>query len=112
VQTHYLEAAAPDYLQTAVETAVNIHREDLPGDILIFLTGQDECEAGGCFMGPAGRCWVLHDMSTRPAFLHVGALVRAGGCGGGAGDWHSQVCCHDVAAGSCLVLATQALAAC
>lgn len=23
-----------------------IHQEDLPGDILLFLTGQDECEAG------------------------------------------------------------------
>ena len=32
--------------QTAVETAVSIHKEDQPGDILIFLTGQDECEAG------------------------------------------------------------------
>lgn len=24
-----------------------IHKDDQPGDILIFLTGQDECEAGG-----------------------------------------------------------------
>ena len=29
----------------AAPAAVNIHREDLPGDVLIFLTGQDECEA-------------------------------------------------------------------
>ena len=46
VQVHYLEQPATDYLQAAVQAAVNIHREDLPGDILIFLTGQDECEAG------------------------------------------------------------------
>lgn len=61
VQVHYLEAPASDYIQAAVETAVNIHREDLPGDILIFLTGQDECEAGepgaGCRGIPsAARC--------------------------------------------------------
>ena len=28
-----------DYVRGAVETAVRIHEEDLPGDILIFLTG-------------------------------------------------------------------------
>ena len=26
-------------------TAVSIHEQDLPGDILIFLTGQEECES-------------------------------------------------------------------
>lgn len=46
VQVHYLEAPAQHYLQAAVETVVAIHREDLPGDVLVFLTGQDECEAG------------------------------------------------------------------
>ena len=37
--------------QAAVEAVVALHREDLPGDVLVFLTGQDECEAGkqgGC----------------------------------------------------------------
>ena len=28
-----------DYVRAAVETAIKIHEEDLPGDILIFLTG-------------------------------------------------------------------------
>ncbi len=46
VQVHYREAPASDYLTAAVETAVAIHREDQPGDILIFMTGQDECETG------------------------------------------------------------------
>lgn len=46
VQVHYLEAPAADYIQAAVETTVNLHKEDLPGDVLLFLTGQDECEAG------------------------------------------------------------------
>lgn len=55
VQVHYLEAPASDYIQAAVETAVNIHREDLPGDILIFLTGQDECEAAVKLLDEEGR---------------------------------------------------------
>lgn len=37
---HYAENAAADYVQSAVEAALAIHQEDLPGDILIFLTGQ------------------------------------------------------------------------
>jgi hypothetical protein len=38
-QIHHLEQPTSNYVHTAVETAVNIHRNDLPGDILIFLTG-------------------------------------------------------------------------
>lgn len=55
MQIHYLEAAVDNYLQVAVETSVAIHKEDLPGDILIFLTGQDECEAGKC-VGLGRQC--------------------------------------------------------
>ncbi|GIL82479.1 hypothetical protein Vretifemale_11301 [Volvox reticuliferus] len=44
VQVHYLESPAPNYVHAAVEAAVNIHCEDLPGDILIFLTGQEEIQ--------------------------------------------------------------------
>ena len=38
-QIHYAELPVADYVRAAVETAVKIHEEDLPGDILIFLTG-------------------------------------------------------------------------
>ncbi|KAI3425228.1 hypothetical protein D9Q98_008996 [Chlorella vulgaris] len=55
VQIHYLEAAVDNYLQVAVETSVAIHKEDLPGDILIFLTGQDECEAVVKLLEEEGR---------------------------------------------------------
>jgi len=44
VQVHYLAEPTGDYVRTAVEAAVDIHLEDLPGDILVFLTGQEECE--------------------------------------------------------------------
>lgn len=42
---HYTLQPVPDYLRAAVETCVDIHREDVPGDILVFLTGQEEVEA-------------------------------------------------------------------
>lgn len=38
-QIHYLERPCSDYVRAAVQTAADIHREDMPGDILIFLTG-------------------------------------------------------------------------
>ncbi|KAG2447032.1 hypothetical protein HYH02_008184 [Chlamydomonas schloesseri] len=44
VQVHYLQQPAADYVTAAVSAAVDIHCEDLPGDILIFLTGQDEVQ--------------------------------------------------------------------
>ena len=45
MQQHYAEEPVSDYVQAAVTTAVALHDQDLPGDILIFLTGQQECEA-------------------------------------------------------------------
>ena len=32
----------PDYVQATIETAMKIHRNEPPGDILAFLTGQDD----------------------------------------------------------------------
>ena len=39
---HHLVCTVPP---APLTSAISIHREDLPGDILVFLTGQDECEA-------------------------------------------------------------------
>lgn len=45
VQVHYLEEPCSDYVRASVQTVVDIQMEDLPGDVLVFLTGQQECEA-------------------------------------------------------------------
>ncbi|KAI8469268.1 MAG: P-loop containing nucleoside triphosphate hydrolase protein [Monoraphidium minutum] len=45
VQLHYLLEPAPDYVRAAVNTVCELHREDVPGDALVFLTGQEEVEA-------------------------------------------------------------------
>ena len=34
----------PNYLTATVETVLSIHREGRPGDVLAFLTGQEEVE--------------------------------------------------------------------
>ncbi|KAF7191462.1 putative ATP-dependent RNA helicase prh1 [Pseudocercospora fuligena] len=42
VKTHYLDAPAPDYLDTALHRIFQIHcKEPMPGDILVFLDGAE-----------------------------------------------------------------------
>ncbi|QIX00218.1 hypothetical protein AMS68_005735 [Peltaster fructicola] len=42
VKLHYLDRASDDLVQTALERIFSIHtKEPLPGDILVFLTGQE-----------------------------------------------------------------------
>ncbi|KAG9446137.1 hypothetical protein H6P81_012265 [Aristolochia fimbriata] len=45
VEIHYLEESVSDYLQTAVSTVLAIHDQEPAGDILVFLTGQDDIDA-------------------------------------------------------------------
>ncbi|KMZ56447.1 putative ATP-dependent RNA helicase [Zostera marina] len=45
VEIHYLEEPVSDYLQAAVSTVLSIHSQEAPGDILVFLTGQDDIDA-------------------------------------------------------------------
>ena len=39
LQVHYLEESVSDYVRSAVDTAVSIHRDGMPGDILLLLPG-------------------------------------------------------------------------
>lgn len=64
---HYLLQPCADYVQAAVETVVDIHREDVPGDVLVFLTGvvrvaswwvQCSMGGGGSWVGWGGGCLV------------------------------------------------------
>ncbi|KAK1370567.1 RNA helicase [Heracleum sosnowskyi] len=45
VQTLYTKSPCEDYAEAAVKQAMTIHITSAPGDILIFMTGQDEIEA-------------------------------------------------------------------
>ncbi|URD78791.1 hypothetical protein MUK42_02456 [Musa troglodytarum] len=45
VEIHYVEEPVPDYLQAAVHTVLSINDKEPAGDILVFLTGQDDIDA-------------------------------------------------------------------
>ena len=47
VEIFYTQDPERDYLEAAIRTAVQIHKCEPPGDILIFLTGEEEIE-GAC----------------------------------------------------------------
>lgn len=42
VEIFYLKNPCPDYIQETVDTILKIHKKELSGDILAFLTGQEE----------------------------------------------------------------------
>lgn len=45
VLIHYCDKPVQDYVRTAVSTTIAIHKIEGPGDILVFLTGQDDVNA-------------------------------------------------------------------
>ena len=44
VEIFYTEKPESDYLDVAIQTVVQIHRSETPGDVLVFLTGEEEIE--------------------------------------------------------------------
>jgi ATP-dependent RNA helicase DDX35 len=44
VDIMYLESPAENYLEKAVETVMEIHTQEGPGDVLVFLTGREEID--------------------------------------------------------------------
>lgn len=44
VTVKYLDKAVEDYIETALKTIFQIHCESPPGDILVFLSGQEEIQ--------------------------------------------------------------------
>lgn len=44
VSIYYTKVPVPDYVKATVEACINIHKGEKHGDILAFLTGQEEVE--------------------------------------------------------------------
>ncbi|KAG8909357.1 DEAH-box ATP-dependent RNA helicase prp43 [Tulasnella sp. 408] len=44
VETFYTQEPEPDYVEAAIRTVLMIHHAEEPGDILLFLTGEEEIE--------------------------------------------------------------------
>ena len=45
VEIKYLSAPTDDYVDCAIKKVIQIHKEEKPGDILLFLTGEEEIES-------------------------------------------------------------------
>ena len=45
VEIKYLAAPTDDYVDCAIKKVIQIHKEEKPGDILLFLTGEEEIES-------------------------------------------------------------------
>lgn len=45
MELFYTEVAEQSYVDAALMTVLQIHRTEQPGDVLVFLTGQDEIES-------------------------------------------------------------------
>ena len=44
VEIFYTPKPVTDYLKSAIETVLQIHKAEPEGDILLFLTGEEEIE--------------------------------------------------------------------
>ena len=44
VEVFYTQEPEPDYVEAAIRAVLMIHREEGPGDILVFLTGEEEID--------------------------------------------------------------------
>ena len=45
VEINYLKNPTDDYVECAIKKVIQIHKEEKPGDILLFLTGEEEIES-------------------------------------------------------------------
>ena len=45
VEVFYTESPEQDYIDAALMAILQIHQNEAPGDVLVFLTGQDEIES-------------------------------------------------------------------
>ncbi|XP_020088516.1 probable pre-mRNA-splicing factor ATP-dependent RNA helicase DEAH9 isoform X1 [Ananas comosus] len=70
VEIHYVEEPVSDYLQAAVDTVLLIHEKEPPGDILVFLTGQDDIDAAVKLLTGHGQQYGSHysDLLVLPLY--------------------------------------------
>ena len=60
----YTKAPESDYLNAAVVTTIQVHATQPPGDVLIFLTGQEDIEAAEELLKQARRPRQLDTKTT------------------------------------------------
>jgi len=60
----YTKAPESDYLNAAVVTTIQVHATQPPGDVLIFLTGQEEIEAAEELLKQARGSFLLASVAA------------------------------------------------
>ena len=88
VQIHYVERPVADFIRSTVRLALQLHKTQPPGDILAFLTGQDEVDGAVQLLSEEAkrlnraldRLWVLPMYGALPVReqLHVFDSTPAG----------------------------------
>lgn len=87
VRAKYLKQPARDYVRAAVDSAVAIHEDDEPGDILVFLPGEGEIEEAADMLKSevaertikGGKQLIIAVLySALPAWQQVEALKASG----------------------------------
>ncbi|RMD39685.1 hypothetical protein DV735_g5446, partial [Chaetothyriales sp. CBS 134920] len=68
----YLTQPAEDYVQNAVETAWQVHRQEAEGDILIFLTGREEIETAVQMISDRASTLNPNAQALQPLPLYAG----------------------------------------
>eukprot|EP00160_Parvularia_atlantis_P010428 Unigene203_Nuclearia_a/m.744 Unigene203_Nuclearia_a/g.744 ORF Unigene203_Nuclearia_a/g.744 Unigene203_Nuclearia_a/m.744 type:complete len:743 (+) Unigene203_Nuclearia_a:719-2947(+) len=72
VDIHYLEQPCVSYMGAALDTILNIHANEPPGDVLVFLTGQDEVETLVQQLGDANATLKKGGMLLYPVPIYAG----------------------------------------
>ncbi|KFK28520.1 hypothetical protein AALP_AA7G007300 [Arabis alpina] len=76
VKIHYVEEPVSDYIRSVVSTILSINEREAPGDILVFLTGQDDIETAIKFLAEEAHSKQKNSSGLLPLPLYSG-LSRA-----------------------------------
>ena len=72
VDIHFLESPIEDYVMEAVQTAIALHKEEGPGDILIFFTGRDEIQKAMQLLSEYAQTILPTRQALQPLPLYAG----------------------------------------
>lgn len=72
VDIMYSEKPVEDYVTAAVETAIQIHKDEGPGDILVFLTGRDEIQTALQLLSDYSRTILPNEQALQALPLFAG----------------------------------------
>ena len=76
VDVLYLEDAAEDYVQKAVQTAYNIHTQELQGDVLVFMTGREEIDTAVQLLSDMTSTLHPNAQALQPLPLYAGLTTE------------------------------------